>query len=110
MPRLARPLIRRRNFARHSHRTWMRSMALASAGWMAWWIYLFATHFTPELAPGFWVLTALTTLFAAPGLVLALWCVRSRIAWMFFALLPILANASLLALPWIARHYLPAAS
>jgi hypothetical protein len=86
----------------------MRSMALASVGWMSWWIYLFATHFAPHLAPGFWVLTAISTLFAAPGLLLGLWCIRARKAWLFFALIPVIANASLLALPWIARHYVAA--
>jgi hypothetical protein len=87
----------------------MRSMALASAGWMAWWIYLLATHFAPQRAPSFWVLTAITTLFAAPGLLLALWCMRTRAAWMFFASLAIVANASLLVMPWIARHYMSVA-
>ena len=81
-------------------------MVLASLGWTCWWIFLFAERFAPHVSSAFWVLTSLSTLFAAPGLVFALWSVRARKAWLFFTAIAVAANAGLLAMPWIARHFL----
>ena len=81
----------------------MVSMTLASLGWGTWWMVLFSRRlfdYTPALAiPG-----TVSTIFAVLGLLVAVWCFRARRSWMFFVMIPMLANLSLLAMPWLAAE------
>jgi hypothetical protein len=43
-------------------------------------------------------------LFAVPGFVLALFTLRARLAWLMFAIVPVLANGMLLFLPWVVMR------
>jgi hypothetical protein len=103
MPRPARARTVVRTYARQRHRTWMLSMTLASLGWACWWSYLVFEHFAPHVDQAFWIASALGSGFAAFGLVAGLLCLRAKRAWVLLASVALIANASLLALPWIAR-------
>jgi hypothetical protein len=98
MARPLRGLEVTRRYARRRHRTWMLSMTLASLGWGCWWAALFVAKYTSIVPDWRWVEVA-AALFAAPGLVVALLTVRAQRTWLFFAAVPILANAGLLVLP-----------
>ncbi|MAB79013.1 MAG: hypothetical protein CMJ89_06620 [Planctomycetes bacterium] len=82
----------------------MISMTLASLGWGTWWVMLFLHRFAPSLEPGLTAPNAISTLFAIPGLLLALATLRARRSWIAFALVPLFANASLLLVPTLAAE------
>lgn len=81
----------------------MAAMTLATFGWGTWWVALLWTRVAPESAPGIVVVGSIAIFFAVPGLVIAAMTVRSRRTWMLFSLVAIFANASLLAMPWLAQ-------
>ncbi len=76
-------------------------MTFASLGWGTWWLVLFARHFF-DWSPAPSVPSTISSLFAVLGLLVAVWCFRARRSWMLFVMIPFLANASLLAMPWLA--------
>lgn len=86
---------------RRRHRTWMLSMALASLGWGVWWCEFALRHFVPESAPSLAVAAWFASAFALLGLLVAIWTIRAKAAWLMITMVPMLANASLLALPWL---------
>lgn len=88
---------------RRRHRTWMLSMAFATLGWGAWWCLVFLTHFFPEHAPRTTTVQWIGVGFAVPGFLIALWTIRARLAWILVTLFPLLANASLLAMPVVMK-------
>lgn len=82
----------------------MLSMTLASCGWGTWWVLLFVEKlfgWRPEslVVPG-----AISTVFAVAGLAVAVWCFRARRSWLLFVMIPVIANASLLFVPWLAEE------
>jgi hypothetical protein len=80
----------------------MTSMTLASAAWGCWWLDLVALRFLPDVVPSFAVVSTVASLLAAGGLATAVWAVRgSSRVWLALALIPVLANASLLAVPFL---------
>lgn len=101
MPRPARQIWVTRTYARRRHRSWMLSMTLASLGWGTWWILLFVKKLA-GVSPGLLVPSVFSTVFAIMGLGIALLTLRARRSWLLFSLIPLLANASLLAMPWLA--------
>ena len=78
-------------------------MTLASLGWGAWWVALFLRWLGPEWSPGIGPPSVVGSVFAAGGLGLALFAVRAQRSWLMFILIPLMANASLLVLPWMAK-------
>lgn len=48
-----------------------------------------------------WIAGMLSAVFSLPGLLLGLYTLRGKPAWFVYASMPIVANALLLALPWI---------
>lgn len=103
MARPLRNLWKVRTVVRRRHRTWMASMCLASLGWGSWWITVFLMRYAPGIAPGVATTGWFAGTFAAFGLLLALWSVRARGAWLLFTLVPIFANASLFLVPWLVE-------
>ena len=101
MPRPARPQWVQRSYARRRHRTWMKSMTLATVGWGAWWIALVIKRLAPEYAPGFWVVASFASVFALFGLAGALLTLRAQRSWLMCALGAVFANTSRLLLPWV---------
>lgn len=79
-------------------------MTLASLGWGTWWVMLFLHRFAPAAAPGLTVPAVISTVFATLGLAAALLSLRARRAWLFFLMIPLLANSSLLLMPWLAEE------
>jgi len=77
-------------------------MTLASLGWGTWWVLLFAKKLFGVRPESLFVPGLVSTVFAVTGLVFALSCVRARRSWLLLVTIPILANASLLFLPWLA--------
>lgn len=82
----------------------MWAMCFASLGWAAWWLALLGSRAVPSAA-GWLVLaaSAASGLFGLPGLAIAALTVRARRTWLLFVAVPLFANASLLAMPWLAR-------
>jgi len=103
MPRPARKIWVTRTYARTRHRSWMLSMTCASLGWGTWWLLLLAKKLAED-DPGIFLPGVVSTVFAVLGLGVALLTLRARRSWMLFALIPLLANASLLAMPWLAAE------
>src|SRR5262245_50053615 len=101
MPRPARPQWITRAYARSRHRSWHLSMSLATLGWSTWWCVLLAHHLAPAVqVPLVWP-SALSTAAAVVGLVVAVFTLRARRAWILFTLVPLFANGSLLFVPWL---------
>ena len=82
----------------------MLSMTLASLGWGTWWVMLFLRKLAPNLTPGLAVPSTISTVFAVLGLGVAVWTFRARRSWMLFVMVPLLANVSLLCMPWLAAE------
>ncbi len=80
----------------------MVSMTLASLGWGTWWVLLFTKKLFGVRPESLFVPSLISTVFAVTGLVYALWCIRAQRSWLVFVMIPILANLSLLFLPWFA--------
>ena len=81
-------------------------MTLATGAMGVWAVTLMLWKYAPDWAlPGRWA-WALSGLFALPGLALGLLTVRAKRSWFLVALVPILANAMLLGLPWVALRLL----
>lgn len=78
-------------------------MAFATLGWGAWWCFAFLTHFFPDHAPRSTTVQWIGVGFAVPGFLVALWTIRARLAWILVTLFPLLANASLLAMPVVMK-------
>jgi len=81
----------------------MLSICLASLGWGTWWVAAFLSRFAPDLAPGFALTSWIAGVFASLGLLVALFTIRARRIWLLFTLVLLLANASLLLVPLVAR-------
>jgi len=82
----------------------MLSMTLSSLGWGTWWVVLFLRRFLPELEFGLRWPGIVSTVFAGAGLLVALFAVRATRSWMLFVAIPLLANGSLLLVPWLAAE------
>ena len=80
----------------------MLSMTLASLGWATWWVVLFVRKLAPEVALGIGVPATISTVFALVGLGVAVLTFRAQRSWMLFVTVPLVANASLLLVPWLA--------
>ncbi len=103
---MARPvpkLWKMRTMVRRRHRTWIFSMCMASLGWGIWWISLLLVRFAPAFAPDFRASCWIAGCFAAVGFLAALWGFRAKLDWILFLLVPLFANASLLAVPWVVK-------
>jgi hypothetical protein len=104
---MARPLRRlaqmRTTVVRRRHRTWMLSMVLASLGWGVWWIEVFLARVAPEHAPSLRATALAGGAFALPGLLVAVWTLRAKAAWILITLVPLCANLSLIALPILIK-------
>ena len=102
MPRLYRSLRRSGHSARRRHRTWMLSMTCATFAWGCWWIDLVMARFVPDVLPSVALVATVASLFAGVGLIAGFLCLRGRNRlWLAIACIPILANASLLATPFL---------
>jgi hypothetical protein len=85
----------------------MLAMILATLGWAAWWVTLFAVKVAPASAE-FMVVAATVAsgVCALPGLLIAALTVRARRTWLLFVLVPLFANGALLLMPWLASGML----
>ena len=83
----------------------MLSMTLACLGWATWWVVFLLRRFFPEQAIGWTIPILVSPVFAVPGLIVALLTVRAQRSWMLFVLVPLFANASQLAMPWLVREF-----
>ncbi len=81
----------------------MLGMTLASLGWGSWWVALFLIRFAPEWQPSLGTVSTISCVFAGLGLAVSLLTVRAQRTWLLFASVPLLANASLLCVPWVLR-------
>lgn len=81
-------------------------MSLATVAMAVWGLTLVLWRFAPGIGPPGRLSWAVASVFALPGLALGLVTVRARRSWFLVALVPILANAMLLGLPWVALQLL----
>ena len=80
----------------------MLSMSLASLGWGTWWVLLFVRKLFGVRPASLEIPGLVSTTFAILGLLVAFWCLRARRSWLLFVMIPVLANGSLLFVPWLA--------
>ncbi len=78
-------------------------MVLATLAWSTWWMTVWTVKLVPEWAPSFEVTYVVAGIFAAPGLLLALFTVRARLVWVLLAGVPLFANATVFLLPPMLR-------
>lgn len=78
-------------------------MCLASVGWSAFWVAAVWIRFAPESAPSFTAVSWFSSVFAAFGLLAALFTVRAKLAWLLFTAVPLFANTSLLLVPLVVQ-------
>ena len=76
-------------------------MCFASMGWGSWWITVFLMRYFPRIAPDIATTGWFAGTFAFFGLLMAIITIRGRRTWLLFTLVPLLANASLLLVPWL---------
>lgn len=76
-------------------------MSLATLGWGVWWAAVVLHRMAPQIAPGTGSIYALSCTFGTLGLAVALFTVRGQPLWLALTMLPLFANATLLALPWL---------
>lgn len=81
-------------------------MSLATLAMAVWGLTLMMWRFAPGSGPPGRLAWAVASLFALPGFALGLVTVRAKRSWFLVALVPILANAMLLGLPWVALKLL----
>lgn len=80
----------------------MLAMTLASLGWGCWWLELLLWRLWPELAPSPTLVGTFAGLFALAGLVASVLTLRGRNkVWLALAAVPLFANLSLLAVPFL---------
>ncbi|MCB9907188.1 MAG: hypothetical protein H6830_05690 [Planctomycetes bacterium] len=104
MARPLRSLTRPRNSSRRRHRTWMRSMSVATLGWGIWWSALAWHRAWPgEPPPWVWVYVV-TCCLAGVGMFYAFFTLRARKSWVLMATMAWLANLGLFLLPWYVHH------
>lgn len=84
----------------------MVAMSLATVAMGVWGVTVLLWRFAPAWGPPGRVSWAVASLFALPGLWLGIFTVRAKRSWFLVALVPILANAMLLGLPWVALRLL----
>ena len=81
----------------------MLSMTCASLGWGTWWVLLVVKKLF-DVTPNLLVPSVFSGVFAILGLFVAVVTLRARRSWLLFATIPLLANGSLLAMPWLAAE------
>ena len=79
-------------------------MTLATWAMAVWGVTLALMDFAPRWAPPLSWAAALSSLFALPGLVLAVLTLRAKRSWFLVAMVPVAANGMALVLPWLALH------
>lgn len=74
-------------------------MCMATVGWGSWWFTALTMKLAPAIAPDPRTTTWFASVFGVFGLLLALWSVRARLAWLLFTIVPLFANGTLLFFP-----------
>lgn len=81
-------------------------MSVATLGWASWWVALLVVKLSPEKVDAVLVAASVASaLCGLLGLLLAAVTLRARRAWVFFVMIPLFANALLLAMPWLASSF-----
>jgi hypothetical protein len=78
----------------------MVSMTFASLGWGTWWITAAFLHFKPHWAPSIGLTDDLMLTFATFGFLTAVLTIRARLAWVAVTMVPMLANLSVILIPF----------
>jgi hypothetical protein len=81
----------------------MLSMICATLGWGVWWMALALRRWAPDWAPSLDAAGWLAGAIAVFGLLVAIWTIRAKAAWLLITLVPLFANASLLAMPMLVE-------
>ncbi len=100
MARPLRKLYPISRIVRRRHRTWMVSMCLATMAMGVLGATVLWMRFAPASAPSGRAALMLSLVFSVPGFALGVLTLRGRTNWFWLALVPLLANAMLIALPW----------
>ena len=75
---------------------------MATGAMAVWGVTLVLLDFAPAWAPSWRLAMGLSSLFAVPGLALALLTIRAKRSWFLVAMVPVTANGMALVLPWVA--------
>lgn len=76
-------------------------MSMATLGWAIVWLDLALVRLAPSIAPALPVAAWIAFTFGVVGFAAAMWGIRARLAWLLVLLVPVLANGTLLAAPWV---------
>lgn len=77
-------------------------MTCATLAWGCWWTDLVMARFVPDVLPSIALVATVASVFAGIGLLAGFLGLRGRNRlWLAIATVPILANASLLATPFL---------
>jgi hypothetical protein len=102
MARPLRKLYPIQRIVRRRHRTWMASMTMATVAMAVLGATVVWMRVAPSSAPAGRTALWVSCAFSLPGLALGLLTLRGRTHWFWLALVPLLANAMLLVVPWLA--------
>ena len=104
MAKPLRSLARPRNSARRRHRTWMRSMSVATLGWGLWWSALAWHRKFPDQPPPWIAIYTATCCLAGVGMFYAFFTLRAKKSWVIMATLAWVANLGLFVVPWVLHE------
>jgi len=80
-------------------------MCLATFAWGCWWTDLVLARLVPDFLPNIALVAGVANVFAGLGFLAGLLCLRGKNRlWIALAFVPILANASLFATPFLLRN------
>ena len=82
----------------------MVSMTFATGALAVWGLAVVMLRIEPDWVPDFWVVFGLASVFAVPGLFLGLYTIRSKFAWLMFALVPVCMNGMMIVMPLLVRR------
>ena len=91
----SRPRVRRR------HRTWMRSMILATCAWGVFWGAVVFARLSEGSEASIQLVYWASTPLATAGFLMAVLTVRAQRGWLLFVSVPLFANGFLIFLLWL---------
>ncbi len=78
-------------------------MTLATLGWGFWWLAVILASRFPETAPSMDLTQVVSSTFAVAGIMIGLFTLRAKLAWILICFVPLGANVNLLVMPFLVQ-------